>query len=242
MEAQYKIIDIIQKTQAGIDPDCTKRIQFVHIGGGVYEAFIKESKQKNRYQNMDNLNAMLDLETMGIKDNSAIVAIGAVCFDLPTGGILDSFYRQVSLEDAVKYGEMDASTVLWWLGQSDEARKQLTQGDRVPLKDALRDFSDWFNSLGNTENATVWGNGVNFDNAILKKAYEAVGLGVPWKFWNDRDVRTIVDLGVKLTGTNLKETIPFVGERHNALADATHQAKYVSAIYRSLQHLNGESI
>ena len=95
MEAQYKIIDIIQKTQAGIDPDCTKRIQFVHIGGGVYEAFIKESKQKNRYQNMDNLNAMLDLETMGIKDNSAIVAIGAVCFDLHTGGILDSFYRQV---------------------------------------------------------------------------------------------------------------------------------------------------
>lgn len=182
-----------------------------------------------------NKNVMLDIETMGTKDNSAIVAIGAVSFNLETGDILSSFYKKISLEDAVKYGEMDASTVVWWLEQSDEARSQITQGDRVPLEDALWEFSFWLTVQGDTENTAVWGNGVNFDNAILKKAYGAVGLDVPWKFWNDRDVRTIVDLGEKLTGVNLKATFPFDGERHNALADAKHQAKYVSAIYKSLQ-------
>jgi exodeoxyribonuclease VIII len=42
-------------------------------------------------------------------------------------------------------------------------------------------------------------------------------LSVP--FWNDRDVRTIVELG-KVVGINPRYQIPFDGDMHNALADA----------------------
>lgn len=35
--------------------------------------------------------------------------------------------------------------------------------------------------------------------------------------------------------------MPFDGERHNALADAIHQAKYVSAIFSRLVKGQGES-
>lgn len=54
-----------------------------------------------------------------------------------------------------------------------------------------------------------------------------------WNCFNDRDVRTIVDLG-RADGFDTKRDMPFDGERHNALADAIHQAKYVSAIYQRL--------
>ena len=35
-------------------------------------------------------------------------------------------------------------------------------------------------------------------------------------------------------GINPRRDIPFEGDRHNALADAKHQAKYVSAIWQRL--------
>lgn len=55
----------------------------------------------------------------------------------------------------------------------------------------------------------------------------------PWIWWNDRDVRTMVALG-KVIGFDPKNDMPFDGERHNALADAIHQAQYVSAIWQRL--------
>ncbi|MEL5347214.1 3'-5' exoribonuclease, partial [Serratia nevei] len=48
-----------------------------------------------------------------------------------------------------------------------------------------------------------------------------------------RDVRTIVELGREVD-FDPKRDMPFDGQRHNALADAIHQAKYVSAIYQRL--------
>ena len=80
----------------------------------------------------------------------------------------------------------------------------------------------------------MWGNGAGFDNVILRSAYVACGLIVPWKHWNDRDVRTIVDLGRTLLGFNPKKEMPFEGVRHCALDDAKHQARYVSAIIQQL--------
>ncbi|EMF5685335.1 3'-5' exoribonuclease, partial [Escherichia coli] len=43
----------------------------------------------------------------------------------------------------------------------------------------------------------------------------------------------IVTLGRSI-GFDPKMDMPFDGERHNALADARHQAKYVSAIWQKL--------
>ncbi len=85
----------------------------------------------------------------------------------------------------------------------------------------------------NTKYLKVWGNGATFDNVILRGAYERAGQICPWAYWNDHDVRTIVTLGRSI-GFDPKMDMPFDGERHNALADARHQAKYVSAIWQKL--------
>ncbi len=52
-------------------------------------------------------------------------------------------------------------------------------------------------------------------------------------FRNDRDVRTMTELG-KAIGINPRYDIPFDGDMHNALSDARHQVKYVSAIWQKL--------
>lgn len=177
---------------------------------------------------------MLDLETMGQGSNAAIVAIGAVFFEPTTGAIGASFYQQIDLEDAVKYGEMDASTVLWWLEQNEQARKEITNGEAWILIGTLHEFTDWIEQIEEYKDRIVWGNGSSFDNVILANAFKRLNACQPWPFENNRDVRTVVDLGRTLKGIDPKYDIPFEGNKHNALDDAIHQAKYVSAIYKAL--------
>lgn len=47
---------------------------------------------------------MLDLETMGTDANAAIIAIGAVEFDIQNGEIGERFYAVIDLESAVAGG------------------------------------------------------------------------------------------------------------------------------------------
>jgi hypothetical protein len=180
---------------------------------------------------------MLDLETMGTGSNAAIVSIGAVFFNPFTGELGNQFYKRIWLESAAKHGEIDASTVSWWLGQSDEARAEINHDDSVSVKEALQELSALIinKTKGSFNEIRVWGNGCTFDNVILSNAYKTLKLQKPWSYAGDMDVRTIVELGRKLLNFDPKKDMPFEGEKHNALADATHQAKYVSAIYHKLE-------
>ncbi|MFT6789058.1 MAG: hypothetical protein ACJAVX_002425 [Pseudoalteromonas rhizosphaerae] len=177
---------------------------------------------------------MLDLETMGQGNNAAIVAIGAVFFEPTTGEIGDTFYRKIDLESAAQYGEIDPSTVLWWLKQSDAARAEITSNNTSHLLDALSGFANWISQIDSFKSRVVWGNGSSFDNVIIGNAFKTASWEKPWAFWNDRDVRTVVELGRTLKGFDPKRDMPFAGTAHNALDDAIHQAKYVSAIYKAL--------
>ncbi|HBU3434022.1 TPA: exonuclease [Klebsiella pneumoniae] len=191
---------------------------------------------KEEDQPIDYVHVMVDLETMGKKHNAPIVAIGAVVFDPATGSIGESFYKVVCLESSVNWGAViDPSTVIWWLKQSSEARSAIVNDDAIPLLDALLQFREFIsdNVAGGSKKAQVWGNGASFDNSILRSSYDCIAEDYPWEYWNDRDVRTMVELGQAIS-FDPKTTIPFEGARHNALADAIHQARYVSAIWQRI--------
>ncbi|MDE4776278.1 3'-5' exoribonuclease [Klebsiella pneumoniae] len=191
---------------------------------------------KEEDQPIDYVHVMVDLETMGKKHNAPIVAIGAVVFDPTTGSIGESFYKVVCLESSVNWGAViDPSTVIWWLKQSSEARSAIVNDDAIPLLDALLQFREFVsdNVTGGSKKAQVWGNGASFDNSILRSSYDCIAEDYPWEYWNDRDVRTMVELGQAIS-FDPKTTIPFEGSRHNALADAIHQARYVSAIWQRI--------
>lgn len=174
---------------------------------------------------------MIDLETMGCGLDAAIVAVAAVLFDPATGQLGDAFYRDVTLDTATRYGgKIDPGTVMWWMGQSDAARAAFSgaQGRAVSLPQAIGEFASWL-----PHGAKPWGNGATFDLAILRSAYGRLGMETPWKFWNERDVRTVVEMG-QMAGFDPKRDMPFEGVRHNALDDSRHQARYVSAIWQRL--------
>lgn len=173
---------------------------------------------------------MIDLETMGKNPDAPIISIGAIFFDPQTGDMGPEFSNTIDLETAG--GVIDRDTIKWWLKQSREAQSAIMT-DEIPLDDALLQLREFIDENSGEFFVQVWGNGANFDNTILRRSYERQGIPCPWRYYNDRDVRTIVELG-KAIDFDARTAIPFEGERHNALDDARYQAKYVSAIWQKL--------
>ncbi|WP_053086074.1 exonuclease [Enterobacter hormaechei] len=191
---------------------------------------------KNDSADMLYTHLMVDIESMGEKPDAPIVSIGAVFFDPASGQTGPVFYKVISLESAMEWGGVpDASTILFWLKETSEARSEIVMDHAIPLDDALLQFKDFIaeNAANGKDTVQVWGNGATFDNVLLENSYARTGITCPWKFWNNRDVRTVVELG-KAVGCEPRYEIPFDGEPHKAISDALHQVKYVSAIWQRL--------
>lgn len=171
---------------------------------------------------------MLDLETLGRSPGCAIVSIGAVKFDREK--IKDRFYERILAVSCLDAGlVLEVETVEWWLRQDYNVVKELFEPG-LYLNEALEKFAEW---LG-CDDARIWGNGPAFDNAILRSAYEAIGLEAPWKWWNDRCFRT------------MKSILPYVepgrkGTHHNALDDAEYQAEVLIRIFAASRLRERES-
>lgn len=169
---------------------------------------------------------MVDLETMAIGENAVIAAICAVAFDITTGQRDRVFYQKIDISSCLEIGmEIDGSTVYWWLNQSDAARKELLS-DTQTIHVAIARLSEW---MGYTDEFQIWGNGASFDLPKLKNAFVKCGFAIPWKHYNERDVRTMVMLR-----PDVKNQIPFMGTKHKAPDDCRFQIDVVSEIFYQL--------
>jgi len=173
-------------------------------------------------------NVMVDLETMSTQGNAAIVAIGAVAFR--DDGIGPEFYRTVDLKSSVYYGlHLDPDTIMWWMGQSNEARSALINGVR-DLPGVLFDFKRWLGMECQFESGQlkVWGNGASFDNPILEHAFKVTGIGKPWNRKGDMCYRTLRKLYPEIKSID-------EGVKHHALDDARFQAKHAVKILNHIK-------
>jgi len=174
---------------------------------------------------MDKLNhCMVDLETLSALPTAAILSIGAVQFNPYSGEIGNTFYTTILTETCKDAGlTISNDTLDWWMNQSQSAQKVLRDcmdfQTSPTLEESLSDFTDFFVS---NDLKYVWSNGADFDLPILVNAYHAVRKTEPWDFWNSRCYRTIKSLFRCEEETN---AMP-----HNALSDATYQAKHLSKI------------
>lgn len=172
---------------------------------------------------------MVDLETMGKGPDAAVVAIGAVFMDLRNHCSGPEFYREVSLCSAVRGGGvMDPETVLWWMGQNDDARALFARKGQ-PLEEVLIALADWATITCPSTELAVWGNGAAFDCVILRRSYERAGMAPPWNWWNDRCFRTVKKL------FNHVPEVHRTGLKHHALQDARYQAEHLLHIFRTCQ-------
>lgn len=175
---------------------------------------------------------MLDIETMGNESFSSILSIGAVEFDIETGETGKEFYVTIDLQSTIDAGlQMNPSTVMWWMKQSDEARKSLMNENNIKLEEALNAFSEFC-----TKDYEIWGNSARFDCGILQNAYNILKMDIPWDFRKERCLRTLTSFAPKI-----RANYEFNGVMHNALHDCKYQIGYGSEIWKTL-NTNDETI
>lgn len=178
---------------------------------------------------MIHTDVMLDLETLGTAPGSVILSIGAVAF---TPGVAEFEWlifdaKPIKVRSSRAAGlTIDEATLAWWLRQSNEARGLLESAldgeGGFTLGEALRDFWAWFPT-----GARLWGNGANFDNVLLRAAYTSLGAvdtPAPWPYYADYCFRTMKNMFKSVQAPE------FVGVKHDALADALHQTRWLQAI------------
>lgn len=173
---------------------------------------------------------MIDIETLGTRANSVVLTMGAVVFDLNAapGQFGEEFYAVLTTSEQEVLGRVkDQSTLDWWKKQDATARyAALERKDRELCGQALDRL---FNILA-LGDYCVWGNGSDFDNAIVSDLFRTFEFETPWAFWNNRCFRTYKAMFKHLTGP-----VQFNGMKHHALDDAKHQAYHLQLIQQKLR-------
>lgn len=160
---------------------------------------------------------MIDLETMSLRPNAAIVSIGAVFFDLEAGSLGPTFHQVVSLTDCQANGlHIDELTAKWWEGQSPEAKSSWDQSKAENLEESLVKFNQFV--FGQTVEPKPWSNGAGFDLIVMQEAYRARGMSPPWRYYHQMCYRTIRNLAPDFVPPDRTDV------KHNALDDAIYQA------------------
>lgn len=174
------------------------------------------------------LHVMLDLETMSLAKDAAIVSVGAVRFDPMTGEVFrdTGFYQVVTLSSSMRSGgRLDAATIYWWIKQGEGARTAIlgADGGGLLIETVLKEFNAWFREF---RIDGLWGNGSDFDNVILENTYTRLGWTPPWSYRQNRCYRTMAALRPDVT-------LVREGTFHNALDDAITQAAHLCKIFET---------
>lgn len=172
---------------------------------------------------------VLDLETLSTQPNAAIASIGAVALTA-RGSFVSEFHVAVDAGAPQHLRHVCANTCAWWDKQSEDAKLGSIHAPNPTLPhQALEAFTAWVQQHADPKKVKVWGNGSSFDNVILSSLYaDYPELVRPWAYWNDRDMRTVLDLHPQA-----KNVGEFEGIKHNALHDARHEAKQLVAVLRA---------
>ena len=164
---------------------------------------------------------MIDIETLSTAPNALVLSVGMVLFDEKTIFAKEHIKNRISTAT----GDVSKDTVMWWLKQSDDARKAITEPQKgvvemseynlvQELRDILCDYSV----------DAIWSQG-SFDQIIIESLMLRNGIDktqLP-KYYKWRDLRTVRKL---LAIDN--EVSPKV--QHNALEDAVAQVKTLQEI------------
>lgn len=182
--------------------------------------------------------AVIDIETLAKSEKSKIASIGCVVLDVKTLQILpDYFYMPININDQ-KGRVNDESTMLWWFKQALENKKAFDAAFANPeacnIKLALNGLSDFLGRVFGDEPVNMFGNGPEFDNVILADAFSQYGIKLPWDYWNNQSVRTML-LTYRMISGNQQPDIKFKGTKHHAIHDARHEAKIIAESLRFIR-------
>ncbi len=174
----------------------------------------------------DELHVMVDIETTSLRPDAAVLAIGARLFTV--NGPSKGFETFIDPTTAMTIGISDPDTVDWWRKQT---AYELVWSGRIDPADGAHRFLSFVELH---EPAKIWANSPQFDCVILRHLFKQVGIRWPFSYKDERDVRTITDLGRTL-GIEVMDLLDNPARvAHNPLDDATTQAEVVSRILKGV--------
>ena len=176
---------------------------------------------------------MIDFETFGNGKNACVVQIGACYFNRETGETGEYFKSNIDARSAIASGaDMDADTIYWWLSQSPDAIKSVTEIPLIEIKDAFESLNAF---LALAEGVRIWSH-ATFDFVILTETLKRLKMKPRFSYRAARDIRTLLDL----SGVDFKK-VPREGLHHDALDDCFHQIKYCVEAFKSLKNEGAET-
>lgn len=169
---------------------------------------------------------MIDIESLGTKPGSVVLAVAAVVFNPYSNETGEDFYVNIDRTSAEEHGlKVDRATELWWAKQDQSARDALLVSPK-PLPKALMLLRKLIIKEGCTR---IWCQGANFDAVLLEACFQAAGIEVPWSYYNVRDTRTAYELAA-LDHRVIKRA----GTHHKAIDDCYHQIKCVQLAIKTM--------
>lgn len=202
------------------------------------------------------IDVMLDIETLGVADDAQVIQISAGAFDLEsTVSELSDMKTFDCVLDLSTLGDtitVEQGTLKFWTSDTSNASvlyRMLTNDNGVTEQIMVEKFHKWllylidsyeFRRLTLVE-IRLWGNGIIFDNVKVENLFKKYGLESPIKFYNHRDVRTIVELVADKLHTDVdtyRGQYAYGIEKHNAIHDVLYQARYVTHAYQDLMNNN----
>ena len=203
-------------------------------------------------QPRNNIELMVDIESLGIKAGAPVVTIGATLFDpyaCDSGEELmrRSLLIRVDVSDAIDLADhVSGGTLRWWFEQKDAAIKALVGDDAISMKEACRRLYDYCHDRGAYMNDRefegitefpktnrYWAKDPDFDMRLMEYFYEhpKVNMKMPWAFWSNRSVRTVQDLAWP---DGIRPDFEVPGTAHDARWDAVTQAMTIQAAMHRL--------
>lgn len=173
---------------------------------------------------MDNIcRIMLDIETTGKTPGCNILSIGATTFFCPQR---TNFYRGIHWDNLNPDFCNETDTMEWWREQKQEVAAAAFGGKNTYCQ-ALQDFTNFIHERQRGHSGLhIYANGAAFDFPILEYAYKAVGLNIPWNYFERQCYSTL-----KAHFQRVPKSW-FEGSKHNALDDAINQANHCEAILK----------
>lgn len=138
----------------------------------LFPFFLREHKPAPEFRNI-----VLDVETLSLEPNSALMSIGAVNFDLHTGEVRSQFYINVDWElDIRRGGAVDDDTRAWWQLPQNAKSWAESNSDPVDPAEAVVKFQAWLleccpSLYSSPRDYNIWAMGSEFDPPILNSFY-----------------------------------------------------------------------
>ena len=182
---------------------------------------------------------MVDIETTGVKpDRNHIIQICAVRFNLQTQEYDPNLFEVCLDPDMASFRNVCPNTMAWWADPERQPILEKIQANKFNPSLALMAFANWLNTGARL---VFWGNRNGFDYMFLQSYFADFNVPFPFNYWDSKDLLSYTEGLCEGAGVPFikKNSLEFVGTKHNAKDDTLHQLKYLLHVERVVKEKKG---